>query len=171
MFFSEAANIRLRAFTIIELLISMLLSGILIFLVTIVVNIVEEQIKKTTSADSSIGECFYFFTLLEDDMIHAQTIRYARPELVVSVEKSKVIRYRFEQNYVLRTIESITDTLFVRVEDFEVLQHPKYRDYVEMVSFKIPSLTADSTLSIFKSYTRSQLVNFYVKTESQDIWH
>jgi competence protein ComGF len=108
-----------KAFTILELLVGMILSGIVLTATFTAYRITTRQYESYGKKSVTMTELSFFVSQLESDFEKAKTItRNSENEIMLQSENSK-LEYRFPGNYVLRNNFYHIDTFHVAVSAVE----------------------------------------------------
>lgn len=129
---------RLKAFTILELLISMLLSGIVISLILMFYLQFRKYfmtLEHNTGSDQTIA---LLSNVLKRDFDKATVIIPVDKEIVQCVTSQQLIRYNFEDDrYILRLEDDRTDTFMVRWTSLEWKNYSDRTNLIREFSFEI----------------------------------
>lgn len=101
---------KVKAFTIIELVVVMILTAIIVGIVYSAYSIVGNQYyvyKKTGTQNSQVA---LLSMLLNKDFTSSHFIKYGNDELFFYSKEDNFIHYVFEENYITRNSNSVTDT-------------------------------------------------------------
>ena len=120
---SSCAAERLRAFTLLELLVGMVVSGIVLTTTFSAYRIVSSQLSGFERQTAYVKEISLFTSQLGSDFSNAGTITCISPQEIRLVSATRQIDYRFAGSYVLRNDLNRTDTFRVVVEDMHALKN------------------------------------------------
>jgi prepilin-type N-terminal cleavage/methylation domain-containing protein len=149
---------RLPAFTIMEMLVAMVISGIIIgsgaFLYLNFNRYVTSAIQKSETENAVMLFCRAF----EDDMQGASAIEQISDELSMKSEKKGLITYFFSDDYIVRQQEEIVDTFSLMVEDLTISF-----DYLNnrFQSLEARLISGDIAYPVFmvKAYENAEMFN------------
>lgn len=147
----------LNAFTLLELLVGMILSGIVLVATFTAYRVVTRQYETYRDKSQSVTEISFFISRLESDFANASKIISLSENKIQLQNEERSFEYTFAAKYVLRSNSEKTDTFFVPVS--------AVRAYHK--SGKINPET-DSTLDelcITMEYEGQSLEKVYIKTE------
>jgi prepilin-type N-terminal cleavage/methylation domain-containing protein len=110
---------QLRAFTLLELLVGMILSGIVLTATFSAYHIITGQYETYRDKSEFDAEVSFFVSQLQSDFSNAKEItRISESEICFSYEK-RMLHYKFSEKQVLRTDFLRTDTFHVSVSAIE----------------------------------------------------
>jgi prepilin-type N-terminal cleavage/methylation domain-containing protein len=108
-----------RAFTLLELLVGMILSGIVLTATFSAYRIVTRQYEVYRDKSESVSELSFFVSQIQADFSGATTIiRVSENKISLKSEK-RTIEYDFSAKYVFRNDFSRTDTFSISVPEIE----------------------------------------------------
>ena len=110
---------RLKAFTLLELLVGMILSGIVLTATFTAYRIITRQYETYRDKSKSITEVSFFVSQLQFDFADATTITRNSENEILLQSDNKILEYRFSEKYVLRNDLSRVDTFNVSVSGIE----------------------------------------------------
>lgn len=96
---------RIKAFTMLEALISLILTGIIIALSYSLFALVNKQMALFEKENMSIIEYNLFNSTLANDINNSNNFEYQDNELVLENYAKPQVTYRFETNYIIRALE------------------------------------------------------------------
>jgi hypothetical protein len=105
--------IKLKAFTILEVLVAMVISTLVIGGSFLAYEMTYKQYKHYEEVSSCTNEAVSFHAALEKDMENAETVRVTDKGLEC-LKKGEKIDYDFSGEYVLRKLTLVTDTFHVK---------------------------------------------------------
>jgi hypothetical protein len=109
----------LKAFTILELLIGMILSGIVLTATFTAYRITTQQYKSYSEKSVTITEVSFLVSTLGTDFEKAKTIIRSFENNIVLQSENSMLEYRFSEKYVLRNNFLRCDTFHVAVTSIE----------------------------------------------------
>ena len=109
----------LKAFTLLELLVGMILSGIVLAATFTAYRVVTRQYETYRDKSKSITEVSLFVSQLEADVENAILITLGSENKINLQSAQRILEYRFSEKYVLRNDQSRTDTFAVSVKQIE----------------------------------------------------
>lgn len=129
---------RLKAFTILELLVSMLLSGIVISLILTFYLQFRKYLVTLEHNSGSDREIALFSNVLKRDFDRAAMIIPVDKEIIQCITSHQVIRYDFEDDrYILRLENNRTDTFNIRWTNLEWKKYSDRTNLINEFSFDI----------------------------------
>ena len=132
---------KLKAFTLMELLIAMIIGGIVVGISYTAYSIIYKQFLNYKSMNGKINEASLLNTLMQHDFSNASFINASgEKEITFTFQPENKIVYRFDQDYIIRQTGETRDTFFVPAENIERrFQNEKISDYtalIDAVSFE-----------------------------------
>ncbi len=150
-------NHSIKAFTIIEVIVSLLISSIVISLAyTVFINSETyfENIKKQSSYSIQYID---FYSVLKRDINRSNSIAYINNELILKFDNDQVI-YSFEDEYVEREVlNKRTNTFDIAISNIDV-KHLKNTKFVNEIIIQIQGVNLFE-VNFIKQYSRHSLVN------------
>jgi len=128
---------RLKAFSFLEVLFSIVISGIIISTAYSIYVYTYQRFYRFTEIKTEIRDYFEFNATLNRELeTSKKIIQLNQDELEVQLV-DKTIIYAFQADYVLRTLESSTDTFFFPVSTIDIsvineLSEELLVDYIEL---------------------------------------
>jgi prepilin-type N-terminal cleavage/methylation domain-containing protein len=123
-----------KAFTLLELLVGMILSGIVLTATFSAYHIITKQYEAYRDKTKSIAEFSFFVSQLQSDFSNATTIlRISENEIRLQSEK-KVLEYEFSGKEVLRNDFFRTDTFLIAVPEIETFRKSEKTNSVNQES-------------------------------------
>lgn len=141
---------RLKAFSFLEVLVAIVISGIVISTAYSVYIYSGKQFFRFKTIKAGITDYFEFTSTLNRDFEAAnKVVKKSDYEMEMQLAK-KNINYQFESNYILRTINLNTDTFFFFVENVEYttlnqLSNEPVIDYLKLT-------IKDNSIAYYKDY-------------------
>jgi prepilin-type N-terminal cleavage/methylation domain-containing protein len=109
-------NKKLKAFTLLELLVGMILSGIVLASTFTAYRIVTRQYETYRDKSISVTEVSFFVSQLEFDFMNASEIVLQSENKIQLQSEKRLLQYLFSEKYVLRNDQERTDTFYVSVK-------------------------------------------------------
>ena len=106
-----------RAFTLLELLVGMILSGIVLTATFSSYRIITKQYENYSRKSNADSEISFFISQLEFDFSNAKTISLMGENEIELKSKNKMLNYSFSEKQVLRNDFSRVDTFKVSVDN------------------------------------------------------
>ncbi|NJK96562.1 MAG: hypothetical protein HC905_18045 [Bacteroidales bacterium] len=155
---------RYPAFTITELAVSLLISGLIVLAAFNVMDGFSSLAAKTTLQNNIHLEKIQFFKAISEDMGKAKTIKHYDDETIFYLPDEQEISYKIEYDGVVRTIGEVSDTISIVITSWHMIYQNKLPTALEM---EVTSETTDIELyRILKRYDNEVLMNLTsLKTE------
>jgi|GEM_PF-3998322 len=155
-------NKYIRAFTVLELIVVMIVSSIVILSLFTVMGNTQQLFRMSIAQSYKEVELLEFYQFLNDDIHSASAIQMQGADLLIQRGEDE-LRYEFFDGMVVRRHSVAIDTFYVRVQDFAIERHTDLHQYVGKISFRLSDVFEDIPLVIAKPYYRGQLFNMKIK--------
>jgi prepilin-type N-terminal cleavage/methylation domain-containing protein len=110
---------KFKAFTIIELSISLLISGVVISIAYYSYLLLSKQYKTQLTKSDQIRECLLFRKIVQIDVMHSYFIKDSGSILLFENSNSSVLStYDFEDSFVVRRHSEFTDTFHFKTDNY-----------------------------------------------------
>lgn len=116
------SNRRLSAFTLIELMAGMIVSGIILTAAFTFIQIVSGKLKSISTQKGVSEEVSLLYSTLYTDFQTAETVTEEESKLIMHSD-SLSVAYEFTGDKILRTFESHTDTFHIPTSQPRLTQH------------------------------------------------
>ena len=147
---------KLKAFTLLEIMISLLISGIVISAVYSGYVFTHQQFLKFTGIKTEIRNYFELSEVLNREFENAKKVTTKRNREIEIELINKTINYSFETDYIVREIikENQTDTFFFAVSDVEinVINTSTSEPLVDYVKLTLKDNENEKSISLYKQY-------------------
>lgn len=156
-------EIKIKAFTVVELLVAMIISGIAISLAAGLYLNIEKLFNDQLAQYDETDNVLLFRSFILNDFENAQTIFSDVEGIEIISDKNQMINYNFEGNCITRVKEQRTDTFYL---DYENPETDTFNDELDLVNeFSIDIRLGEMLypLTIRKEYSRSVLFNLNYK--------
>ena len=111
---------RLKAFTVIEIITVLLISGIVISLSLSIFLNFEKIFRQLLSDSSKYSEIMFFHRRIKNDFDRAKYITYNQDELVLHNVNNNIVKYNLGNEYLTINTNTNIDTLKVNIKDCSV---------------------------------------------------
>lgn len=163
---------KVKAFTLLELLIAMIISSIVIAFGYEVYSIMYKQFLSYKKAKTEIVNTMQFNTVLTNDFYNSEEITFNENTIAVFRKNNEPLHYTFNDNYILRTRNEIMDTFKITATN---IQEKFVFKNEQMQSTLINELSFDALQSgeiqhfLFeKNYSAATLLNMEVKFQQTE---
>lgn len=158
---------KLRAFTLMELLVGMIISSIVIGFCYMSYSIIYKQYKSYKILKLEIVETIQLNSILNTDFINAETVLFDNDKLILNSANRSQLQYDFNDNYILRKDGEVTDTF--KLSATEIL--PGYlleseqipTSIVNNFSFDAKVLGEIEHFRFTKNYSAETMINNFVQ--------
>lgn len=125
------------AFTILELLIVMLLSGIVVGLTFLYFTQFQRYIRQQFSASEVYMCSGQFNTVFQQDIDNSGEVYYQSPDLIRVIQSENEIQYEFNEDRIIRKLENVNDTFRLTTSHLSVHEMEDYNDLVDFMEFEV----------------------------------
>ncbi len=141
---------KLKAFSLIEIIVAMFLSAIVISAVYSGYLFTHKQFYKFSSIKTEIRTYFQLAEVMNREFETAKRIikKSGRNLEIEMIDQS--IQYSFESDYIVRTVREQTDTFLFKVNTVDVEGFTIENDFV--IDHLVLSMDNNKTVSLFKEY-------------------
>ncbi len=155
---------KLKAFTILELIVAMTISSLLIGTCFFAYQIIIAQFsnyKANTQRIQEVALCNYVLT---KDIDHANTIVQPEQGVLLLNNNSEKLTYIFERDYILRTNRAGTDTFRLAVEEMEtkkikLINELGIQEMVTNIEIRLSPKQVNENFHFRKEYSPHILIN------------
>ena len=156
-------NRRLPAFTLIELIIAMALSGIVIGIIYSSYMIIEKQYNLIKLRDQKISQIKNLNFMLENDFKECESIIKNLNEISLKKEGNiNFIVYHFEENYIIRNKLNNLDTFWVKTKDLEanfLNQEINSKNFIDELKIELIAFDENIVFNLNKNYASDAFLN------------
>jgi prepilin-type N-terminal cleavage/methylation domain-containing protein len=118
----SAFHKKIKAFTLLELLVGMILSGIVLTATFSAYRIVTSQYQSYRKKSETLSAFSFFISQFQADFSNATAIIHISENEIQLNSKKKILDYHFSEKYVLRNDLLRTDTFPVTVTEMETFR-------------------------------------------------
>ena len=109
---------KLKAFTVLEIIIVLLISGIVIALSLNIYLNMEKLFYRILSDGNKYNEIMFFHNRLKNDFDKAKYVKIEIDELIIYKEDWDIIKYNLGSDYLTVSANNITDTLKLKIKNY-----------------------------------------------------
>ena len=139
-----------KAFSFLEIMIAIVISGVVMSTAYSVYIFVNKQYIKLNTIKANVRDYFEFSSAISRDFELAKKVVKTNDYTISMEQTDKTINYQFEHEYVLRNINFQTDTFFFSATNLLIntLAEFKEEQVVDFVKMKVK----DNEFSFYKNY-------------------
>lgn len=152
-------NKKYPAYTILEILIVMMLTGIVMGMAIIGFFQFENMLHSSRATLTKNNEYILFENTLNDDCYMAERILNDDPVLVIENRKGKLI-YMLRNSYVTRRNGEQIDTFFLQLKNISIIEHEDLPGMVNNIQLEVLLNEEIYPVNIWKEYSNKQLYDF-----------
>lgn len=150
---------RQLAFTLLELIITMLISGLIILSAFQVIGNFTKQTLRAERVNSGYVNKLQFHKAIANDMQNALTIIHYDDETVFYQADETKVSYQWEFDYMTRNANEVVDTFFIKLLDWHMVKDKK-TDLPLILELEIENSEQESELfRVVKTYDNEELFN------------
>jgi hypothetical protein len=150
-------NKKLKSFTVIELVVARLASGIVISLVISSYSLIERSIIRSTEEYEFDNHLMTFFSSIKQDFDKAVTISGAGNKLRIAFKDKSEVRYSFGDTISIREVNELVDSFLFKPVDLQITNLKGNQELVEEISFMVKHKKLDYPFHFCKDYSCDQL--------------
>ncbi len=154
---------KVKAFTLMELLVSMLISGIVISIIYLCYEIIYKQYLGYKDTNHTISQAVLLNSLLKTDFTQAAYITKSEEGLLFSESGGHTTGYRFNELFVLREVNDVKDTFFIPVREIRIRFQKEEQEapsgLIDELSFDSNILDQQEHFQYHKQYGADVLMN------------
>lgn len=156
---------KLKAFTLLELLVAMAITGLVVSIAGISYNILGKQYYIFKENNTIIAAAFSLNNKLAGDFIEAVSITRQGNELVVKKDGRPEVKYLVNSDRIIRT-EAVSDTFFISARNIKsgFINEEKVNGLVDELYFEAKVLGENECFHFKKAYSADALLNI------KEIW-
>lgn len=110
---------KLKAFTLIELVIAIVLSGFVMGMGSAGYLIMSKQFRNYKSINDNVSDAAELFSVLQCDIQQAKEVIKKSGSAIETSLKNRNVKYSFEKKYIVRNTGLVRDTFFVSTLNLE----------------------------------------------------
>lgn len=146
------------SFTVMELVIVMLLSGIVIGMTLLYFTQFQHYIRQQFSASEEYLCSGQFNTVFQQDIDNSSEVYYQSPALIRVIQDENEIHYEFDRDKIIRKLKNVNDTFRLTTNNLSVHEMENYNDLVDFVEFEINIIKVHpQQVSFVKEYNSKTL--------------
>jgi hypothetical protein len=115
-------NKKVKAFTLVELTVTLLLSGLVVFAALQVINLFSGMLLLKNGNDDRNTQLFQFQKALNNDMQHSIRIEHYDDETIFHMQEDISISYKLDYDCTIRSVNEAVDTFFVSVDQWHIVK-------------------------------------------------
>lgn len=151
-------NHKLKAFTIAELLVALVISGLIIAGAFSFYLNYEGLIRRKTNQMECGKDVIQFYTTFKHEFELTPVITFSGNQLGFLNDQKIPVHYEFEDSVILRMLPETADTFYLRVDNFNII-NDQASGLPRMVSFELQSCGEVFPVVLEKQYPNDVLVN------------
>jgi prepilin-type N-terminal cleavage/methylation domain-containing protein len=156
---------KLKAFTLMELLVGMIVSSIVIGFGYSAGTVIYRQFLSYKKAKMEILMTAQFMNVFGNDWYHADVVVVVNDGIEVGTS-SKLIRYEFKDTIMLRKTEEICDTFNLACKDLRIAMLSPGESLISAVSFESGVLGEEAQFEFSKKYSAATLLEQEILNEN-----
>ncbi|KAA9324905.1 hypothetical protein [Adhaeribacter soli] len=157
-------NKQVKSFTIVEIMVVLILSGVLFLIISFLLNALNLEFKNYQKKSDQILACSRLSSLMHKDISSSLNISWYLNKLTCLQDSSSVV-YEFSDSIIIRTHAFVSDTFFIVPKKILILKQGEesqedgdYVDNIDNIELECVSEEQLITFSFSKFYTADQLI-------------
>jgi hypothetical protein len=150
-------NRRLRAFSVIEALFSMMLLSIIVSLTYLLFNLINKQMSILEKENMLELNYLIFDSNFREDLNNSINYKFEKNKITMHYYKKPKVSYKFDKNFVLRQIGNTIDTIPLKIKSFRLLR--TYRNSISLLEIDITLINESIKNNYFLQKDLSQIIN------------
>jgi prepilin-type N-terminal cleavage/methylation domain-containing protein len=156
---------KLKAYTLMEVMVALIIGSVVISLAVMAFLTIKKEVDNEYVIQNEAQKVLRIRTLMENDFFACDHIQYKNKQLRFYKDNNMKKRYRFHDEFVVRSTHSHSDTFLIVVNDIQCKYLFKQSKLVSSFSFTIfPIKHHSRNLHFIKQYSHNFL---YSKTQEQ----
>lgn len=158
-------NKKAKAFTLIELTVTMLISGFVILAAFQVINNFSSLNTRMGRNNARYTQMHQFHKAINNDMQQALKIQHYDDETIFHLPDEISVSYQWEDDCLVRAVDEVTDSFFIQLKDWHMVKD-KNTGLPIVLELEIDNEEHETELyRIVKQYNNDELFN---RTELRD---
>jgi len=156
-------NLKLKAFSVVELLIAMILSSIVILIAYTMYSFTVQESMNVKLITGETLKLNTFFEILQNDFDRSESITGDKSMINLSSIPNQEISYIFNDKYTVRCVELVCDTFKMTFSTINItyMQETELPEkLIEGMEMSVANNSGSYDLSFLKSYTAFQSIKF-----------
>lgn len=108
-----------------ELIVTMVISGLIIMAAYQLISNLTRMSILNTKENAWYTNIFQFHKAISQDMQQAITLKHYDDETIFNLKEDISISYRWDYDYIVRTVNETTDTFFIELKDWHMIKNRK----------------------------------------------
>ena len=157
---------KLKAFTLMELLIGMIISSIVISFCYMSYSMIYKQYMNYKAVKVELVEALELNSVLNSDISKAEKIVFDNNKLILIKEENKSFEYNFLEKYILRKTGEVVDTfnlIPLNIVSKQIASVSSSSALIEFFSFDANVLGDKEHFQFFKSYDAKTIMDNEIK--------
>ena len=155
------SNLNLKSFTVMEVMVTMVLSGIIIAAALSLYLNYFNLVRLKNNQMSCGKENLQFYQIFKHEFDQASLVKAVQGQVTFVQPDKTITQYEFDPNFIIRSRQSQSDTFFIKVNDFEFL-----RDEVTL-NCKIIKMELHNCGEVYPIFLSKQYANDVLMNSSQ----
>lgn len=149
---------RVEGFTVMEILVTMVISSIVVLTAFEFYNIFNKLLLKKNNTMESGKEMLQFFNVLDKDAAKAVSMELSASGLIMKNYNDDPVRYVFYDDFVIRAMDIVSDTFRIKVMNLNSIKD-QVTGFDRILTMELVNKTDTFPLFMEKSYTNDVLIN------------
>ncbi|MDP4209208.1 MAG: hypothetical protein Q8928_10380 [Bacteroidota bacterium] len=151
-------NTKLKAFTVTELLVAMILTGIVIFAAMRLFLNYEGLVRFKNKRMETGKEVLQFYRVFSKEFEEAYTVKVTGRQFSFVKPDKSIIQYNLTEDYIAREVRGQQDTFAIKVNDLKVFKD-RVTGWAKSVTLSLLAGADTFPVSLTKQYENAVLMN------------
>jgi prepilin-type N-terminal cleavage/methylation domain-containing protein len=158
---------KIKAFTLMELLVGMVIGSIVIALGYSTYAIIYKQYSSYKKTKQQVVETIQLNTIMSTDFINSDVITYSNDKLILNKNNS-ALEYQFNDSFITRTQHELTDTF--KVGAINILtklvdaKESNFQSLITNFTFDVVVLESTEHFTFAKTYSAETLMTYEIQS-------
>jgi competence protein ComGF len=149
---------QLKAFTLMEIIVSMVLTGIITAASLSLYLNYSNLVRKKNNQMHCSKENLQFYQIFKHEFDQALVIKKFKEQVTFVLPDKAIVSYEFDPDFIVRSKKEQLDTFFIKAEDFEALQDKSTSNCI-VIKMTLQSCGESYPVFLNKTYSNDILMN------------
>ncbi len=158
-FFQSISENKLKAFTIMELIVTLVISGLVVLAAFQVINSFSRFSVHSEITNETNTRALQFYKALRADMNHSESLLHYDDETIFQLPQKVTVSYKLNYNNIIRTVNNVSDTFDITISDWHLIKDKKTGLPTTLELEIVDNEKEISSFRITKEYDNAALFN------------
>lgn len=146
-------NTKIKAYTLFEIIISMVIMSVISLIVFVLFSSFLRQINLYNETNTELSNYTFLKNNLKREFFQAEEINANSNSIYIKMNDSTNISYAFYNTHIVKKLKSTTDTLFVKLSNFNI--QTNHYDNVNALTLDCTIFNEPISCTFYKKYRNS----------------